>query len=68
MVWWFIGGIILGYLLACTAFVGKIIGDLKYRIRDDDIYFYMAVENPDVGDILSKKYVVLKVDQNPSHE
>lgn len=66
--WWFIGGLVLGFLLACSAFVGKIIGDLKYKIDGGDIYFYMALENSDVGNILSKKYVVLKVDQNLSHE
>lgn len=65
--WWFILGVVLGFLLACTAMVNKIIGKLKYKIDDGEIYFFMELENPDVGNILGRKYVVLQVESNISH-
>ena len=63
---WFIAGFVVGFLLMCWVMILKIIGKLKYVIDDGDVVFFMEIPNQDVGNILSKGFVVLKVDSKPS--
>lgn len=66
--WWFFLGVMVGFLTACTAMVSKIIGQLKYVAGDGEIHFFMELADPDVGNILRQKYVILEVDSNPSQK
>lgn len=63
---WFIVGFVFGFLIVSWVMTTKIVGNLKYVIDDGDVHFFMQIPDPDVGNILSKGFVVLKVDSKPS--
>lgn len=62
----FIAGFVAGFLLMAWIMTLKIVGKLKYVIDDGDVILFMEIPNNDVGNILSKGFVVLKVDSKPS--
>lgn len=65
---WFLLGVVVGISLMAYGMALKIVGRLKYVVDEGTVHFFMELDKPDVGNILSKKYVVLNVDQNPTHE
>jgi hypothetical protein len=59
---WFIIGLVVGFILACCAMVGKIVGKLKHVTDEDGTYLFLELNQPDVNKVLSHKYVVLEVE------
>ena len=65
---WFLLGVVVGVGLMAYGTALKIVGWLKYVVDEGDVHFFMQLDNPDISNILGKKYVVLQVDPNPTHE
>ena len=65
---WFVLGVVVGFMLAAFSVTLKIVGNLGYVIDEGDVHFFMKLSKPDVGSILSRKYVVLEVDEKPTHK
>lgn len=63
---WLILGVIIGFALACCGMMLKIVGKLKYAIEDGELYFFMHLDDNNPGQLLTKKYVILEVDPNPT--
>lgn len=55
-------GIVIGFVLAVIDQRQNLIGKLRHVNDEDGTYFFMELFEPNLGKIISKKYVVLEVD------
>lgn len=58
----FIGGIVLGMLIAALIFARKLIGTLLITQDDEGSYLSLALDK-NVNDISNKKYVTMRIRQ-----
>ena len=58
----FIGGIVLGMLIAALIFTRKLIGTLLITQDDEESYLSLALDK-NVNDISNKKYVTMRIRQ-----
>lgn len=58
----FIGGIVLGMLIAALIFTRKLIGTLLITQDDEGSYLSLALDK-NVNDISNKKYVTMRIRQ-----
>lgn len=54
-------GIILGFIFACLCMTRLFVGYLRYVVDEDGVYTYMQSTKANIGEVLSKKFVLLKV-------